>query len=125
MARYISFTELPLWNEAIDFAVEIYQFVKCDQLRDHYRMKEQMRAAAASVSNNIAEGFEYNNPRAFARFLHYAKGSAGEVYNQFTILYRAGYISNEQYEYFSAKALKIGRKIGGLIQYLNKNGQFE
>lgn len=77
-----------------------------------------MRSAAASVSNNIAEGFEYGSNLAFVRFLTYAKGSAGEVYNQFAILYRAEMIEETSYTYFTNKARELGKKIGGFIQYL-------
>lgn len=37
-------------------------------------MKDQLRRAACSMSDNIAEGFEYNNNPDFIRFLNYAKG---------------------------------------------------
>jgi four helix bundle protein len=89
MAKYTSFTELPLWVEAVDFAAEVYLFCEEGKLKTDYRMKDQLRAAASSISNNIAEGFEYGNAKVFVKFLTYSKGSAGEVYNQFTILFKA------------------------------------
>ncbi len=87
MATYKSFTEIPLWNEAVAFAADIYSFCEKGNLRTDYRMKDQLRAAASSISNNIAEGFEYDSTKSFIQFLVYAKGSAGEVFNQLTILY--------------------------------------
>jgi len=120
MSTYRTFRELPLWNEAVDFAAEIYLFCEKGSLRTDYRMKDQLRAAATSISNNIAEGFEYDNPRSFIRLLTFAKGSAAEVFNQLTILQRAGMIANEDYEVFSGRALDFNRKIGGLISYLKK-----
>lgn len=118
MPKYTSFTELPLWIEAVDFAAEVYMFCEKGKLKTDYRMKDQLRAAASSISNNIAEGFEYGNSKIYIRFLTYAKGSAGEVYNQFTILYKAKMIDDKSYVYFSAKALEFTKKIGGFIQYL-------
>lgn len=118
MATYQSFTELPIWKEAVDFAVEIYLFCEEDKLKTDYRMKDQLRAAASSISNNIAEGFEYGNKKNFIRFLVYAKGSSGEVFNQLTILSKAKMIEPEQYEKFSLKAVSLSKKIGGFIQYL-------
>jgi len=53
-------------------------------------MKDQIRRAACSMSDNIAEGFEYNNNPDFIRFLNYAKGSSGEFRNKLTILNQAG-----------------------------------
>jgi four helix bundle protein len=83
-------------------------------------MKDQLRAAASSISNNIAEGFEYDSPKSFIQFLGYAKGSAGEVFNQLTILYKAEMILKEDYSFFSNRVLDLGKKLGGLIQYLRK-----
>ncbi|TDH23219.1 four helix bundle protein [Segetibacter sp. 3557_3] len=123
MPKYRSFTELPLWNEAVNFAAEIYLFCETGKLKTDFRMKDQLRGAAASISNNIAEGFEYGNRKNFIRFLTYAKGSAGEVYNQLTILYRAGMIEQPDYLHFSGKALTFGKQIGGFIKYLNASLQ--
>ncbi len=120
MSTYRTFRELPLWNEAVDFAAEIYLFCEKGSLRTDYRMKDQLRAAASSISNNIAEGFEYDNSRSFIRFLTYGKGSAAEVFNQLTILHRAGMIAIEDYEVYSRRALDFNRKMGGLINYLKK-----
>lgn len=123
MAKYTSFTELPLWIEAVDFAAEIYLFCEEGKLKSDYRMKEQLRAAASSISNNIAEGFEYGNPKVYVRFLTYSKGSASEVYNQFTILFKAKMIEEKSYLYFSTKAMELAKKIGGFIQYLKNRTQ--
>ena len=118
MAKYNSFTELPLWIEAVDFAAEVYMFCEVGKLKTDFRMKDQLRASASSISNNIAEGFEYGNAKVFVRFLTYSKGSAGEVYNQFSILYKAKMIDEKDYLLFSSKAMLFTKKIGGFIQYL-------
>ena len=118
MAKYYSFTELPLWKEAVDFAAEVYMFCEEGKLKSDYRMKDQLRAAASSISNNVAEGFEYVNSKVFIRFLTYSKGSAGEAYNQFTILYKAKMIEEKDYLNYSTKAMDFTKKIGGFIQYL-------
>lgn len=121
MAGYYSFTEMPLWKEAVDFAAEVYLFCEKGNLKADYRMKDQLRAVASSISNNIAEGFEYGNNKVFIRFLIYSKGSSGEVFNQFTILKKANMIDDSSYTYFSNKAMRLSRQIGGFIQYLKNN----
>lgn len=55
-------------------------------------MKDQIRNAANSFSNNIAEGFEYDNNKDLTKFLTYAKGSSGELRNLLYLLVRAGMI---------------------------------
>lgn len=118
MSTYRRFTELPLWNEAVEFAAEVYRFCENSSLKTDYRMKDQLRSAASSISNNIAEGFEYDSTVSFIRFLTYAKGSSAEVYNQFTILHRADMITQNDYELFGHKAMILNRSIGGLLKYL-------
>jgi len=83
-------------------------------------MKDQLRRAVCSVSNNIAEGFEYNNNPDFIRFLKYAKGSAGEVRNQLYILKEAGFIDNNEYDQFHKQLISLSKQIGGFIKYLRE-----
>lgn len=120
MPKYLSFTEMPLWKDAVDFATEVYVFCEKGKLKTDFRMKDQLRAAASSISNNFAEGFEYGNNKVFIRFLTYSKGSSGEVFNQFTILNKAKMIDESDFKYFSNKALLPGKRIGGFIKYLKE-----
>jgi four helix bundle protein len=118
---YKSFFQLPLWREAVEFAAEVYRFCEQGHIKTDYRMKDQLRSAATSIASNIAEEFEYKNNKEFIRFLFYAKGSSSEVFSQFCILFRAGMISKEEYRHFCKSAFLLGKKIGGLIQYLKQN----
>jgi four helix bundle protein len=118
MPTYTSFTQLPIWIDAVDFAAEIYRFCDQGRLKSDYRMKDQLRAAASSIANNIAEGFEYRNRKSLIHFLKYSKGSAGEVFTQLTILFKATMITEEEYHYYSKKATELGNKINGFMKYL-------
>jgi four helix bundle protein len=83
-------------------------------------MKDQIRRAACSMSDNIAEGFEYNNNPDFIRYLAYAKGSSGEFRNKLVILYKAGKLDNKIYEELYAKSIEFSSKTKSLIDYLKK-----
>jgi four helix bundle protein len=119
--RYNSFRQIPVWQESAVFAADIYKLCDNTSLKSDFRAKDQLKAAASSISNNIAEGFEYRNNKQLIRFLYYAKGSSSEVFNLLSILHAAGLISREDHHSFSERALSIGRKIGGFIKYLNEN----
>lgn len=81
-------------------------------------MKDQLRRSACSMSDNIAEGFEYNNNPDFIRFLNYAKGSSGEFRNKLTILNRAGKMDDETSQHLNQKSIEFSAKTKNLIDYL-------
>ena len=83
-------------------------------------MKDQIRRAACSMLDNIAEGFEYNNNPDFIRFLNYAKGSSGEFRNKLIVLYRASKINEAVYNDLYAKSVEFSAKTKALIDYLKK-----
>ena len=74
--NYKRFEDLPVWNAAIDLAVEIYALTEQPQLRSRRSLRDQIERAAVSVSNNIAEGFERGtNNELFVIPLHLARFS--------------------------------------------------
>ncbi|WP_223275954.1 four helix bundle protein [Algoriphagus aquimarinus] len=98
MAKYERFEDLPVWQHAIRIGVRIYQLVESEKLAKDYRAKDQLIGSAISVSNNIAEGFEYNRNRQFIRYLEISKGSAGELRSQLFLLLSAGKIDEQTYQ---------------------------
>ena len=118
MAKIERFEDLDLWKEAIVIGVEIYTLTSVGKLEKDYSSKDQLRRAAISISNNIAEGFEYNNNKSFIKFLGYSKGSAGELRSNLFVLKEAQAISNDDYKSLETKLLSISKNIGGFIKYL-------
>lgn len=60
MPKVEKFEDLNVWKQAVKIAVEIYKLSSSGMLSKDYSAKDQIRRAAVSISNNIAEGFEYN-----------------------------------------------------------------
>lgn len=112
------FEDLEVWQDAVRIAADIYRLSESGKLKNDWGMKDQLRRAACSVSNNIAEGFEYNNNPDFIRFLKYAKGSAGEVRNQLYILKEAGFIEAGEYDMFHNRLINLSKQIAGFKKYL-------
>ena len=86
--RYKRFEDLPVWNEAIDLAVQVYALTSNIEFRSEYSLRDQIERAAVSVSNNIAEGFERGTNNELLAFLYIARGSAGEVRSMLCLLNR-------------------------------------
>src|SRR5215467_3051899 len=86
--RYNRFEDLPVWNSAIDLAVQIYDLTEQIEFRRRRSLRDQLERAAVSVSNNIAEGFERGTNNELLSFLYIARGSAGEVRSMLCLLDR-------------------------------------
>ena len=114
---YQKFQELPIWQESVHLAAQIYRYFESTELRRDLRMRDQVRAAAVSVVSNIAEGFEYRNDKQFIRFLTYSKGSLGEMLSQLYILYQAELMPEKDFRDFEERSLELSRKLGGFIKY--------
>jgi four helix bundle protein len=118
MATVQRFEELAIWKDAVSVGVEIYDLTSRGKLGKDFSSKDQLRRAAISISNNIAEGFEYNNNKVFIRFLHYAKGSAGELRSNLTVLKEACVITKDDGERLQSKVTMVSQNISGFIKYL-------
>lgn len=94
--KYTRFEELPVWNAAIDLAVQIYALTSEPAFKTHYSLRDQIERAAVSVSNNIAEGFERGTNKELLNFLYIARGSAGEVRSMLCLLERLPAFSSDK-----------------------------
>ncbi|HKP37648.1 MAG TPA: four helix bundle protein [Pyrinomonadaceae bacterium] len=86
--RYKRFEDLPVWNEAINLAVQVYALTPRAEFRAFRSLRDQLERAAVSVSDNIAEGFERGTNNELLAFIYIARGSAGEVRSMLCLLQR-------------------------------------
>lgn len=77
--KYERFEQLPVWQAAMRVAEGVYALTDRRAFRGVRELRDQVRRAALSVSNNIAEGFERGTTAELLNFLYIARGSAGEV----------------------------------------------
>lgn len=120
MGKIKRFEDMEIWQKSVEIAVEVYRISEEGRLKTDFGMKDQIRRAAASISDNIAEGFEYDNNKDFIRFLRYSKGSSGELRNKLYILHKAGFLNQEYYENMYERLIDLSKNIAGLIKYLNE-----
>jgi four helix bundle protein len=77
--QYKRFEDLPVWKSALELAQRVYALTRDRFFSQPGDLRDQIRRAALSVSNNIAEGFERGSTAELLAFLYIARGSAGEV----------------------------------------------
>jgi four helix bundle protein len=115
--KITSFEQLIIWQKAQELAVKIYQLADNNKfINKDFSLKDQLKSAAISISDNIAEGFEYNNNPDFHRFLRIAKGSCGEIRNKILFVQKLNYIDKGKGHELNEEAKTLGKQIGELIK---------
>jgi four helix bundle protein len=124
--RYKRFEDLPVWNEAIDLAVQVYAITSRVEFRAFRSLRDQLERATVSVSNNIAEGFERGTNNELLAFLYIARGSAGEVRSMLCLLQRIPAFKqlNPEISKLKQKAESCSRQLKGWTQSL-QNSDFK
>ena len=79
MATIKRFEDLEIWQEARKLCQDIIRIANDTELKNHFRLRDQIKASSGSVMDNIAEGFERDGNLEFRQFLSIAKGSAGNL----------------------------------------------
>ncbi|MDD5355610.1 MAG: four helix bundle protein [Candidatus Omnitrophica bacterium] len=105
------FEELEIWKLAIEYANEIYDLSEKLPGEERYNVVDQLRRAALSISNNIAEGSATSTTKNFCLFLDRSIGSALETVNLLHFSRKRNYISEVQQSELYNKAEIIIKKI--------------
>ena len=114
-----NFKELEVWQLARELTKDIYLQTSSLYFKKDYSLIDQIRRASISVSSNIAEGYDRNNPKEFRRFLSFSKASAAEVQSQLILANDLAYIDYKHFTILEEKCLKLMNKIGKLMSTLN------
>ncbi len=113
-----NFEDLTTWQAARSMSKVIYQITNNKEFSQDIRFRSQIRAAAGSIMDNIAEGFERDGNKEFIQFLYVAKGSCGEVRSQIHRAADIGYITNDQYQDILQQTRSLCSAISSFISYL-------
>ena len=105
------FEDLKIWKLAIEIADKLFDIADRLEKEKLFRFVEQLRGAAMSMSNNIAEGSGSDSKKEFAQFLNIARRSIFENANILIILHRRGLISEEELNSISRDLDCLCRKI--------------
>lgn len=110
MTAVRDFEDLIIFQKARELSAKIYPFTKRNEIKYDSRYIQQIRAAAGSIMDNIAEGFERAGNKEFINFLYIAKGSCGEVRSQLIRAKDIGYLSQEEFDelYRDCRMLSAG-----------------
>ena len=118
MAAVRDFEELTIFQKARELSKKIYPVTNREVFKSDYRFVQQIRAAAGSIMDNIAEGFERTGNKEFLNFLYIAKGSCGEVRSQLIRANDVGYLTSEEFDELYSECRKLSAGIMNFIKEL-------
>ena len=123
MATIKSFEELEIWKEARRLHKKVLDLIKREEVAKDFRFKGNLKEAAGSVMDNIAEGFERDSRLEFINALSYSKGSSGEVRSQLFRGFESGYWKEVELNELNEEYKNLASHIANFIKYLNTSDQ--
>lgn len=121
MAAIKRFEDLEIWQLSRVLCNNIYGIIENSNLKNNFRLSNQIDGSSGSVMDNIAEGFERNGNKEFLQFLSIAKASCGETRSQLYRIFDRQFISLEEFEKLKLQTKILSIKINNLIDYLSKS----
>lgn len=121
MATIHKFEDLEIWQLAFAIYKKVSILTGKMRSKHDYRFADQMKAAAGSVMDNIAEGFERNSRLEFLNSLSISKGECGELKSQAYRSLQDKYLDQSEFDELYAEIDVEIKKIANFIIYLNKS----
>jgi len=113
----VEFENFEVYQLAVNLTKNIFNLLNKDKFKKEFELNNQIKRAVLSISNNIAEGSEYNNNAQFIRFLKYSKGSCGEVRN---MLHLCSVLYDEDTNELINDCKVVSKQLSKFIDYLSK-----
>lgn len=121
MVAVRDFEDLAIFQKARELSKKIYPITQRGEFKNDFRFVQQIRAAAGSIMDNIAEGFERTGNKEFINFLYIAKGSCGEVRSQLIRANDNGYLTKEEYDELYTECRKLSAGIMNFIKEIKSS----
>ena len=106
MEKIRRFEDLEVFQKARSLCKEVYRITNIDPFKGDYRFVQQIRAAAGSIMDNIAEGFERNGNKEFVSF------RAEDI----------DFVDSDTAKGLYAECLSISKMLTSLISSIKKSG---
>lgn len=116
-----NFENFPVYIKSLDLIEKVYSFLQSQSFEKEFEFNNQIKRASFSISNNIAEGSEYNNNRQFIRYLKIAKGSCAEVRSMLIVSKRLKLGDQNKAGEIITLSREVSSNISNFIKYLSEN----
>ena len=112
------FEKLDVWKKGLELSDRLFDIADRTDMKHCYRFSEQLRAAAMSITNNIAEGSASTSHKDFAQFLNIARRSVFECVNILILFERRKYITLEELDSLKFELSSISKMLTNLRKSL-------
>ena len=114
-----SFEEFEVYKKGILLAKIIFELLNLKTFEREYGFRDQIKRAVISVTNNIAEGSEYNNNKQLIRYLKISKGSCAEVRSMLILSKELGLCTEAEIKKGYEVSIEISQNLSNFIKYLS------
>lgn len=115
-----SFEDLQCWQACREVRIFISELVKSYPKEEQFSIIDNMKRAARSATQNIAEGFGRFHYRENLQFCRVSRGSLYELVDDLITSIDEEFISKDDYELGRNKISIALALLNGFIKYLNR-----
>ena len=112
------FEKLDVWKKSIELSDRLFDIADRTDMKHCYRFSEQLRSAAMSITNNIAEGSASTSNKDFAQFLNISRRSSFECVNILILFERRKYITLVELDSLKLELSSISKMLTNLRKTL-------
>jgi four helix bundle protein len=123
LAKVDKFEDLDCWKAGRELVNMVFDLCEKASLAKDFDTKSQIKRAAVSTMNNVAEGFGRYSAIEFVRFLNIAQSSALEVRSMSYILLDRKYITQQEFDSLYKQSNTVANLHNGFIRYLVNKGK--
>ena len=117
---YRSFEDLEVYKPAREYRRKIYKLIKELPVEEKFNLAGQMRRAALSLTNNIAEGHGRYHYQENIQFCRVSRGSLMELIDDLSVCNDEEYFPVDYLRYIKEEGYRINKMLNGYIAYLKK-----
>jgi four helix bundle protein len=115
-----TFEDLQCWRACREVRLFIIDIVRSYPKEEKFSIVDNMKRAARSTTQNIAEGFGRFHYRENMQFCRISRGSLFELIDDLITSKDEGFISQEKYQRGREKISNALALLNGYINYLNR-----
>jgi four helix bundle protein len=115
--------DFELYQRARQFRRDVYKLIRQLPPEEKFCLDPQMRRAAVSVSNNIAEGHGRWYYQENIRFCSISRGSVAEILDDLNVCEDENYGNIQLINQLRTNAYELIRRINGYCAYLRNTKQ--